>query len=187
MPSASRVLVVGGKTIGPNGDVFMPEAEWYDPAAKAFSAAGALAAARDRATASFLPDGRVLVAGGSNAADGPLASTEIFDPVTSTFAAGPSMQTSRMAHTATTLADGKIVVTGGYSDATDPGASTATAEVFDPAAMAFVPLSPLAEARHDHVAAPLGACGVLVAGGIQVDEQGTSTPLLLERIDLEVR
>jgi Galactose oxidase, central domain len=187
VPAVKRVLVVGGKTTGPGGDVFVPEAEWFDPeapAAMAFTAAGALGTPRDRATASFLPDGRVIVAGGSNAKDGTLSSTEIFDPATSAFAAGPAMGTRRMAHAATPLGDGHIVMTGGWSDSNMPASSTNAAEIFDPAAMAFAPLPALGEPRHDHAAVRLGACSVLVVGGLRVDNGVTTTPLGIERIDL---
>src|SRR5260370_7612934 len=46
-------------------------------------------AARDDATATLLPDGKVLIAGGAGNSV-PLSSTELYDPVTNTFAAPAS-------------------------------------------------------------------------------------------------
>ncbi len=50
--------------------------------------------ARDKFTAALLPDGLVLVAGGSNA-DRVLATTEVFDSQTLRFTNGPDMGTAR--------------------------------------------------------------------------------------------
>jgi hypothetical protein len=65
--------------------------------------------ARAQATATLLPNGKVLIAGGSSG-----ASTEIYDPATNTFAAStPSMNHPREFATATLLPNGKVLITGG--------------------------------------------------------------------------
>jgi hypothetical protein len=64
-------------------------------------------------TASLLPDGRVLVAGGMSEPGKWPALTETWDPVTETFSAGPPLDVPRSAHAATILADGRVVVIGG--------------------------------------------------------------------------
>jgi Kelch motif len=79
---------------------------------------GRMTVERDMHTATSLPDGRVLVAGGFATGLVPLASAEIYDPKTGTFSPTGSMTTARGAQVATRLADGRVLVTGG-SDQND--------------------------------------------------------------------
>src|SRR5438552_17268941 len=83
-------------------------------AVQRWSPTGSLATAREGHTATLLPDGRVLVAGGF---DGQiyLASAEIYDPASGTWSPTGSMATARDQHTATRLPDGRVLVAGGYS------------------------------------------------------------------------
>ena len=75
--------------------------------------------AHDRyaATASTLPSGQVLVAGGGSttAAGTALASAERYDPASGTWVATASLATGRMYATATSLPDGTVLAAGGYS------------------------------------------------------------------------
>jgi hypothetical protein len=108
-------------------------AELYDPATGAFTPTGNLTADREEHTATLLPDGRVLIAGGMSA-DATWASAEIYDPARGTFAATDSMAMSLSAHTATLLPDGTVLVAGGNNAGGrhDIGLSkpTGTAELF---------------------------------------------------------
>jgi len=75
-----RVLIVGGFQDDPL-DSYRPVSETYDPATGKFSHAAALAAPTANHTATLLPDGRVLIAGGRQAtAPYPLPAAEIYDP-----------------------------------------------------------------------------------------------------------
>ncbi len=74
-------------------------------------------------TATRLPDGRVLVAGGYNGSY--LASAEIYDPDSATWTPTGSMATFREYQTATRLPDGRVLVAGGYN-----GSEIAKAELF---------------------------------------------------------
>ena len=91
-------------------------------AAGTFGPAGSLAESRFTHSATTLPDGRVLVVGGSG--DGFLASAEIWDPATATFGPAGSLADIRMWHTATALPDGRVLVVGGR------GNDSATAEIW---------------------------------------------------------
>ena len=73
---------------------------------------GSMATARGFHTASPLPDGRVLVAGGYGTS-GALASAEVYDPASGTWSPTGSMATERVNFTATRLADGRVLVAGG--------------------------------------------------------------------------
>src|SRR6266542_1053887 len=77
-------------------------------------------------TATLLPSGKVLVAGGLNAG-GYLSSAELYDPATGTWTATHSLGTARREHTATLLPSGKVLVAGG-----DNPDVLNSAELYDP-------------------------------------------------------
>lgn len=78
-----------------------------------FTATGSMGTGRGEATATLLPNGKVLVAGGDNG--GVLASAELYDPVLGTFSLTGSMGTPRFVPTATLLTNGKVLVAGGWT------------------------------------------------------------------------
>ena len=74
-------------------------------------AAGCMTTARVNHTATTLPDGTVLLAGGHyNSNDVSIGTTEIFDPKTSTFTAGPAGQ-PREGHTASLVSTSSTTLT----------------------------------------------------------------------------
>src|SRR5262245_33863371 len=72
-----------------------------------FVATGALTTSPVFHTATLLPDGTVLIAGGHLNA-GSLASAELYDPESGTFRPTGAMLAARGGHTATLLANGKV-------------------------------------------------------------------------------
>jgi hypothetical protein len=82
-------------------------------AAFTFSNTGSLNTARANHTATLLPNGKVLVAGGWN--DGALSSAELYDPVSGTWSATGRITTARELHTATLPPNGKVLVAGGIT------------------------------------------------------------------------
>src|SRR5437867_1132287 len=60
-------------------------------------------------TATLLPDGRVLMAGGRDA-NGVLSDAELFVPSTKSFVAAGSLNTARAGHAATLLSDGRVLI-----------------------------------------------------------------------------
>jgi hypothetical protein len=105
------VLYTGGMQPGGNPPP-TNNAEIYDPAASASTATGNLTIARCSGTATLLPNGKVLFAGGQLRA-GQTATAELYDPLSGTFAATGSMSVARIGHTATLLPNGKVLITGG--------------------------------------------------------------------------
>lgn len=137
---------------------------------------------RDSATATLLPNGKVLVAGGFSL--GPtgsivsLANVELYDPATNTFAppgSTPTMNQARASATAALLPSGKVLIAGGDGL---PGDGTVmhltSVELYDPATNTFAPpgsTPSMNEARAnggngDLVSVLLANGKVLIAGGV---------------------
>lgn len=131
--SDGRVLITGGGSGGGSGEV-RASAEVYDPAAGTWAATGEMTARRHKHAAAVLPDGRVLVIGGSDERDsrGRYRSAEIYDPVAGTFGSAGDMGAARykIVSAVVRLQDGRLLVAGGA-----PGA-----EVFDPVGARFEPV-----------------------------------------------
>ncbi len=94
---------------------FEGDPQVWDPATGSFTAIPApsllFCAGHD-----FLPDGRLLVAGGHLSDDHGLPNTNIFDPVTGSWQVGPPMARGRWYPTNTTLPDGEMLTIGGRDE-----------------------------------------------------------------------
>ena len=153
--------------------------ETWDPIAGVATDAPPLREARAAHTATLLPDGRVLVIGGTGVAGQPLGSTELRDPETGRFQTAQSLTTPRSAHTATLLPDGRVLVIGGIGV---DGRTLATAEVWDPEQGAFTPTGTLLGPRSNHTALLLPDGRVLVVGGQTTT--GTGPPLAVASAEI---
>src|SRR3989454_6351664 len=113
-------------------------------------------------TATLLASGTVLIAGGRDAADQPLASAEIYDPATGgyTLLASP-LPAPVWGHTATRLDDGTVLIAGGQRGARYRRAAQLSA----PAADTFTALDPMSPPRGRHTATLLRDGRVVVIGG----------------------
>lgn len=145
----------------------------------------AMAVARAGHTATPLPDGRVLIAGGctTGGCGGTPAGrrSEIFDPSLGGFVAGPELVQARVGHTATRLADGRVLLAGGYPD--ERRAPLTEAELYDPATGRFTATGSMSVGRGSHTATLLRDGRVLIAGGVS----GTSALSTVEIYDLSGR
>ncbi len=127
---------------------------------------GYLAQGRAFHTASLLADGTVLVTGGYDNNDAPLATCEIFDLTTSRWRPTGRMATARGHHAASVLPNGEVLVVGGTTRGiSDVDHTTATAEIYSPVTGTWRAGEPLRTSRAFHTAAALLDGSVLVAGG----------------------
>jgi hypothetical protein len=172
-----KVLLAGGwATL--SGTPVWASAELYDPSAKTFSATGSMTTPRTGHTATLLPDGTVLIAGGGATFDvgyggSAQVSAELYDPSAGTFVASGSMTDGRSEHTATLLNTGQVLITGGYNYATAGIPNyLATAELYDPLTGRFTATGSMNAARAWHVATLLANGKVLIDGGAGDSEPG---------------
>ncbi len=160
-----KVLVVGGVSEAANGDYYAAaSAEVYDPATGTWSATGSMSQARRFHTMTLLPNGKVLVTGGSSLTPTQyiyFASAELYDPATGTWSATGSMSAIRSNHAATLLPNGKVLVTG-----SNMASAAASAEVYDPATGTWSTAGSMATPRSAHSATRLNNGKVLLLGGI---------------------
>ena len=129
-----------------------------------FTNTGTLAEARYEHTATLLPNGTVLVAGGIGFNSPVLASAELYDPASGTWAATGSLAAARFYHSATLLPNGKVLVAAGVSNE-GPSGDLASAELYDPASGTWTATGSLGTARRLYTATLLLNGKVLVAGG----------------------
>jgi hypothetical protein len=102
----------------------------YGQSAGTFTSTGSMTVARTAYTATLLPNGRVLIAGGYYfSAIAELASAELYDPSTGAFIPTGDMTTARAYHSATLLPDGRVLIAG--------GSSSNVAELYDPSTRTF--------------------------------------------------
>ena len=109
---------------------------------------------RYRHTATLLPDGTVLVAGGGGFSQN---TSEIYDPQTKLWTDASNMNHTRSGHTATLLPNGTVLVAGGNDQN--------TSEIYDPQTKLWVDASNMNHTRYRHTATLLPNGTVLVAGG----------------------
>ena len=153
------VLVAGGFDTDLNASA---SAELYDPASGTWTATGSLNTARYYHTATLLPNGMVLVAGGLD-----ILSLLPRARNCTIRRAGPGLPPAAStphatSHTATLLPNGMVLVAGGFDSTFNASAS---AELYDPASGTWTATGSLNTARVYHTATLLPNGMVLVAGG----------------------
>ncbi len=147
------------------------------PSVGSWTAAGPLATARASHTASPLPTGGVLVAGGTDVNGNALASAEWYDPARRRWSAASPLATAREAHSATLLPSGSVLACGGTGGV--PSA-LASCELYDPAKGSWSASAPLATARYAATATLLQTGKVAAVGGLDGSGNGIAAVELFD-------
>lgn len=157
LPSGDVVLTGGYYNEGDGWGYASATAEVFDHVTHTFRSTGEMTTPRVAHTATLLPNGKVLIAGGSWGGWFEAINTaELYDPTTGTFSSAGTLVQARGGHTATLLPNGKVLLAGGETDA---------AELYDPATGSFHSVAPMKSARTNHTATLLQDGRVLVLGG----------------------
>jgi N-acetylneuraminic acid mutarotase len=168
-----KVLIAGGTNS--SASVQFDSVELYDPASNSFTPAASLPtmnAARIRATATLLPNGKVLIAGGFAhfPPAGSIDTVELYDPASNSFASAaslPTMNTARFGATAALLANGKVLIAGGVGIS----GTLDSVELYDSMSNSFAASTPLMnEPRTETTAILLHNGKVLIAGGVNSEQ-----------------
>ena len=133
---------------------------------------GNLGTGRYSHSATLLPNGTVLVAGGTDGTNS-LATAQLYDPTTGTWSATGSCTTGRDYHAATLLLDGMVLVAGGYDGTNFLG----SAELYSTASGTWSATGGIGSARGYHTLTSLVNGNVLVAGGYNGTSLLASTQL----------
>lgn len=130
----------------------------------AWQASTALPGPRGNHTVTQLPDGKLLIAGGSN---GPnvLASALLFDPAGQAFTETGSLFDARDLHSATLLPNGRVLVAGGFTTNATSTGPTRSAELYLPEIGRWIRTQDMPFAADNHAAVLLADGNVLVTGG----------------------
>ena len=165
-----RALATGGGIEGSPGWGSTASVELFDPTKGVWTVGPPMSVPRARHTATLLPDGDVLVAGGATTYHGDVgsvtASAEIYSPRTNSWRAAAPMSIPRYVHQAALLADGRILVAGGWSATSNTDASKASVEIYDPVANRWAAAGSLVTARAEFVMVRLLDGRLLAVAGV---------------------
>jgi len=122
-------------------------------------------------TATLMPNGKVLLAGGFvnsvwdySGISGSYNAATLYDSATGVFSGTGQLTANRGDHTATLLANGKVLIAGG-ADQDPTGTGLASAELYDPSTGTFTQTGSMAVGRFLHTATLLQNGKVLIVGG----------------------
>jgi Galactose oxidase, central domain/Kelch motif len=126
------------------------------------AAAGQMLEPRSGHTATLLPDGKVLIAGGMRRNQDFYKSAELYDPATGKFERTGEMSIGRVGLVAVLLQSGKVLIAGGWISS---HSTTDSAELYDPATGKFTVIARMTRRRARPSVTLLNDGNVLLAGG----------------------
>ncbi|MGH8013467.1 MAG: hypothetical protein ACREQ4_13305 [Candidatus Binataceae bacterium] len=167
LPNGDFLIAGGG---GNSGSTYLGSIERYISATGKFATGlPAMSVGRANETATLLPNGLVLIAGGATNGTTWTNTTDLYNPAPTpgTVTPGPAMTFAREGATAVLLPTGQVLIAGGRDQTT----TLNQADLYTPPTSAnpigtiTAVASPMAVARYDCAAALLPNGNVLIAGG----------------------
>lgn len=176
MPNG-KILIAGGY-FGAVAKPHLTSLAVFDPINQSVNFPSTMTDGRSSHTATLLPNGKILIAGGEGETSQhnaiPLNKTEIFDSYNLTCTVNTQMTSSRSSHTATILSDGRVLFCGGesYTGPNVPLVSTVmTAELYNSNLGIFTQIAGTINfARMKHTSTKLPNGKVLITGGLVPNE-----------------
>jgi hypothetical protein len=175
-----NVLIVGGFIDGSvtgNGTTLASTAEIYNPVSGAFTLTASPIVARAYHTATLLPNGQVLIAGGATlgGSPSPTSTVELYEPVGQTFTQAKNMMSAvRYNHAAILMNDGRVLISDGLTVAGSFGSGVGLDEIYDPNTPIFTQVGPK-EVTTNPTAQPTASI-LLQSGQVLADNQSIFNP-----------
>jgi WD40 repeat protein len=135
------------------------------------TSAASMLEARSGHTATLLPNGKVLIAGGMRRNQDFYKSAELYDPATGRFQRTGEMGIARVGQVAVLLRSGKVLIAGGWIG----HGATDEAELYDPSSGKFTVTAKMTTSRGRPSATLLPNGDVLIAGGEVQDNESLAS------------
>jgi hypothetical protein len=135
------------------------------------TAASPMLEPRSGQSATLLPDGKVLIAGGMRRNQDFYKSAELYDPTTGKFQPTGEMNQRRVGHIAVLLRSGKVLVAGGWVG----NGGTDSAELYDPDTGKFTLAAKMTTRRGRPSATLLPDGDMLIAGGEEIENESLAS------------
>jgi hypothetical protein len=158
---ADGSLLITSALTGPGG---VTDAHVYlcSPVCYSWNGVPNMQTSRAGFTATRLPSGKVLVAGGYGPDMHRTPTAELYDPASNSWSSTGSMVVGRVNFAAAALADGRVLAVGGRI----PSGPITNAEIYDPASGRWAAVPNMSTPRERPTATTLSDGRVLVAGGV---------------------
>jgi hypothetical protein len=130
-----------------------------------WTSTGGMHFARASHTATVLPNGLVLVAGGTGGSGGALVSSELYNPAAGTWTTTGNLHVGRVSAQSVLLPNGMVLTMGGCINNDCLSSTTRSAEIYNPVNGTWTVTGSMKTARAEFIAVLLPHKQVLVAGG----------------------
>jgi hypothetical protein len=131
----------------------------------AWTPTGSMRTARANHTATVLPNGLVLVAGGTGDHNAALASSELYNSASGTWSSTGNLHVARVSAGAVLLPNGRVLAMGGCLSNDCLSSTTRSAEIYNPTSGSWTVTGSMRTGRAQFIAVLLPTGKVLVAGG----------------------